>query len=147
MLVSFFEIRILYSHPMIKLLFLEFGDNIPKYQQLEGGGQDSKTVICCVDNRVDVELICHQYNIACLHLYDCDADIDEKEYNSTYEVEDSYEYGYRLSKRPIEIPYESPLPPIETPVVETPLDESPSIYNTQYCCCGWDICRLLRNQK
>ena len=45
MSVIFFELRILFSHPKIQTIFLDFGDNIPKYVQYEGGSNDGMTVV------------------------------------------------------------------------------------------------------
>ena len=63
MFVIFLDMRILFSHPEIKTIFLEFGHNIPKYVQYEGGSYDGMTVVCCVDVSVDAKSICLQNGV------------------------------------------------------------------------------------
>jgi hypothetical protein len=93
MFVVFFEMRIRFSHPKIETIFLEFGHNIPKYMQYEGGSNDGMTVVCCVDISVDAKSICLQNCLSYSKLRDIE--IDKLLYNNSHCVYCGYD-GYTL---------------------------------------------------
>jgi hypothetical protein len=66
----------------------EFGSNIPKIFQYEGG--TGSVYLFCVDAKIDVENICKKYYIRksiASHIYiDNTLEIDELEYNNNYEI-------------------------------------------------------------
>ena len=93
MSVIFFEMRILFSHPKIKTIFLEFGDNIPEYVQYEGGSHDGMTVVCCVDISVDAKSVCLQNGVCYTKLHEIE--IDKTMYNNSHRVYNGYG-GYAL---------------------------------------------------
>lgn len=84
MSVIFFEMRILFSHPKIQTIFLDFGDSIPKYVQYEGGSNDGMTVVCCVDISVDAKSICLQNGVTYTKLREIE--IDKTMYNNSHRV-------------------------------------------------------------
>ena len=84
MSVIFFEMRILFSHPKIQTIFLDFGDSIPKYMQYEGGSNDGMTVVCCVDISVDAKSICLQNGVTYTKLREIE--IDKTMYNNSHRV-------------------------------------------------------------
>lgn len=84
MSVIFFEMRILFSHPKIQTIFLDFGDSIPKYVQYEGGSNDGMTVVCCVDISVDAKSICLQNGVTYTKL--SEIEIDKTMYNNSHRV-------------------------------------------------------------
>ena len=88
MYVIFFEMRILFLHPKIQTIFLDFGDNIPKYMQYEGGSNDGMTVVCCVDISVDAKSICIQNGVDYTKLREIE--IDKTMYNNSHRVYNNY---------------------------------------------------------
>jgi hypothetical protein len=84
MLVIFFEMRILFSHPKIETIFIDFGHNIPKYVQYEGGSNDGMTVVCCVDISVDAKSICLPNGVRYTKLREIE--IDKTMYNNSHRV-------------------------------------------------------------
>ena len=82
--VIFFEMRILFLHPKIDTIFLDFGHNIPKYVQYEGGSNDGMTVVCCVDTSVDAKSICLQNGVTYTKLREIE--IDKTMYNNSHHV-------------------------------------------------------------
>ena len=88
MSVIFFEMRILFSHPKIQTIFLDFGDNIPIYVQYEGGSNDGMTVVCCVDISVDAKSICLQNGVHYTKLREIE--IDKTMYNNSHRVYHGY---------------------------------------------------------
>jgi hypothetical protein len=93
MFVIFFEMRILFSHPKIETIFLEFGHNIPKYVQYEGGSNDGMTVVCCVDSSIDTKSICLENCVHYSKLHEIE--IDKMLYNNSHCVYNGYG-GYKL---------------------------------------------------
>jgi hypothetical protein len=96
MLVIFFEMRILFSHPKIETIFIDFGHNIPKYVQYEGGSNDGMTVVCCVDISVDAKSICLQNGVRYTKLREIE--IDKTMYNNSHRVYNGYG-GYTVKSR------------------------------------------------
>ena len=72
----------------IKQLSNEFGKNIPRFSQYEGGKMGFNTNLCCVDTNVNVEEICKKYN------YEMGNPtkmlIEESMYNSNYTIYNTY---------------------------------------------------------
>jgi hypothetical protein len=97
MFVIFFEMRILFSHPKIRTLFLEFGHNTPKYVQYEGGSNDGMTVVCCVDSSIDAESICLENCVRYSKLHEIE--IDKMMYNNSHCVHYGFgDYNLKLIK-------------------------------------------------
>jgi hypothetical protein len=97
MFVIFFEMRILFSHPKIRTLFLEFGHNTPKYLQYEGGSNDGMTVVCCVDSSIDAESICLENCVRYSKLHEIE--IDKMMYNNSHCVHYGFgDYNLKLIK-------------------------------------------------
>ena len=96
-LVFFFEMRILFSHPKIETIFKEFGQNIPEYLQYEGGSCDGMTVVCCVDSSINAKTICLQNSVSYTKL--SELEIDEMMYRNSNRVSCGYG-GYRLEPIP-----------------------------------------------
>ena len=93
MSVIFFEMRILFLHPKIQTIFLDFGDNIPEYVQYEGGSNNGMTVVCCVDISVDAKSICIQNGVDYTKLREIE--IDKTMYNNSHRVYNG-DGGYTL---------------------------------------------------
>ena len=94
MSVIFFEMRILFLHPKIQTIFLDFGDNIPEYVQYEGGSNKRMTVVCCVDISVDAKSICLQNGVDYTKLREIE--IDKTMYNNSHRVYNGYGGYYNL---------------------------------------------------
>ena len=88
MSVIFFEMRILFLHPKIQTIFLDFGHNIPRYVQYKGGSNDGMTVVCCVDISVDAKSICLQNGVDYTKLREIE--IDKTMYNNSHRVYNGY---------------------------------------------------------
>ena len=71
----------------IDTVYANYGKNIPKYLQYEGGS-GGITFLCCVAADVDVKEICEKYNYECGTIYQVDVDGDK--YNSSYTIYPTY---------------------------------------------------------
>ena len=73
----------------INIVYKEFGANIPKYLQYEGG--QGRTFLFCVDASVNVINICRKYN----YLVDDEdvhiMEIDDDTYNNSYTIYPTYD--------------------------------------------------------
>lgn len=75
-------------HVVIKQLSNEFGKNIPRFSQYEGGRMGFITNLFCVDENIDVDKICKKY--------ECQMGLPEKMrientmYNSDYTIYNTY---------------------------------------------------------
>ena len=81
MSVIFFEMRI---YPNMQTILFEFGHNIPRYTQYEGGSYDGMTVVCCVDSSIDAKSICIQNGVCYTELREIE--IDKMMYNNSHRV-------------------------------------------------------------
>lgn len=89
MLVNIFRVKDLTGKTeTIDLLYNEFGSNIPKYLPLEGGTYTGVEYLCCVDNKLNIELLCHKHNFTYYHLVTIN--IDESQYNNEYRIAVNY---------------------------------------------------------
>jgi hypothetical protein len=88
MIVNCFTItrKIDNPHP-IYVIYQEFGTEIPKYLQYEGGSGDN-TYLCCVDARINVKKLCETYNYECGTLYQME--VAEDMYNNSYTIYPTY---------------------------------------------------------
>lgn len=82
MLVSIFKVKSFKNN--IKLLYNDFGSNVPKYLPIEGGTYTGLEYLCCVDNKVNVENMCYKHNFTYNHLVTIK--IDESQYNNNYTI-------------------------------------------------------------
>lgn len=82
MLVNIFRAKSLTGN--IDLLYNDFGSNIPKYLPLEGGLE----YLCCVDNKLNIELLCHKNDFTYYHLLTIK--IDKIQYNNEYRIAVNY---------------------------------------------------------
>lgn len=89
MRVNCFTMKRPMNNPIdIDVLYKEFGDNIPKYNPLEGGDYLGPEYLCCVDANVDIKVICDKYNYILREIYKMD--IDSSKYNSNYYLHETW---------------------------------------------------------
>ncbi len=89
MIVNCFTITRKSENPTpINIVYEEFGNNIPKYLQYEGG-TGGITYLCCVEIRVDVRSICEKYDYECGTLYQIEI-VGEEMYNNSYTIYPTY---------------------------------------------------------
>jgi hypothetical protein len=74
------------NNNFIKLIYKEFGKNIPKYLQYNSG--QSITYLFCVNHSVDIINICKRYNYIINNLYKME--IDDNTYNNNYTIFPTY---------------------------------------------------------
>ena len=97
----------------IKVLYNEFGNDVPKYSPLEGGDYLGPEYLCCVDATIDIKSICDKYGYIIRRSYNMN--IDPLQYNSKYKIyinyssSNIYAEGYSVIKS--EHPYK--LEPID----------------------------------
>lgn len=68
----------------VSVVYKEFGDNIPKYNALEGGDYLGPEYLCCVDANINIKSICDKYNYVLRGSYKMN--IDPSNYNSNYSI-------------------------------------------------------------
>lgn len=88
----------------IKIIYKEFGENIPHFCFLEGNYTCSQ-YLCCVDSSIDFESICEKYEYRYYPAFKFK--VDKNKYNSEYEIRQNYfnkEQPYIL-ERYVQSPY------------------------------------------
>ncbi len=72
---------------IINTIYLEFGQNIPKYFKYS----DNQYIkyLFCVDHNIDVITICKKYNFAINNLYEMEIEVDT--YNNDYTIYPTYD--------------------------------------------------------
>lgn len=96
--VNIFTIQRPVGNPVsISKLYKAFGNNIPRYQPLEGGDYNGPQYQFCVDMNVDFESICEKYNYKTYPAYKFE--VEKSKYNNKYIISSSYynkEQPYKL---------------------------------------------------
>ena len=86
MIVNCFTITAKNNNVLIDTIYKDFGNNIPKYLQYEGGC--GCTYLCCVNININVLEICEKCNYICGTIYPIE--IDDNMYNNDYTINPTY---------------------------------------------------------